>query len=129
MAFFYAKFNSRHFALLRSDFGGELRKLEPKGLDPFFQKNDGFRSLGPASLNSLIQSGRRNAQNKNNISGSAQQTNPGDEELHRRVAAILPAPQQNQQEHRNQGQLPEHIEHEQVEGDEDAEQRPFHYQQ
>ena len=52
-----------------------------------------------------------------------------DEELHRSISPVLSAPHQNQQEHWNQGQLPENVEHEQVEYYEDTEQRSLHYEQ
>ena len=52
-----------------------------------------------------------------------------DEELHRRVAAILSAPHKDEQEHRNQSKLPEDVEDEQVESDEDADERAFHNQE
>ena len=52
-----------------------------------------------------------------------------DEELHRRIAPVLPTPYEDEQEHRNQGQLPEDEEDEQVEGDEDSYERAFHQQE
>ena len=49
-----------------------------------------------------------------------------DEELLRSVPSVLPTPVQDQEEHWNQRQFPEHIEHEQVKGDEHPDQCAAH---
>ena len=52
-----------------------------------------------------------------------------DEELHRCVAPVLASPHEDQEEHGYQGQLPEDVEHEEVEGDEDADHGALHDQE
>ena len=48
-----------------------------------------------------------------------------DEELHRRVDATLPAPNADEEVHRDEHELPEHVEQEGVQRDEGADHRPF----
>ena len=51
-----------------------------------------------------------------------------DEELLRSVLSIVPAPFEDKEEHGNQGQFPKDVEHEQVEGDENADERTAHHE-
>ncbi len=51
-----------------------------------------------------------------------------DEELLRGVLAVVSTPLENEEEHWNQRQFPEHIEHEQVKRNEHANERTAHHQ-
>ena len=51
-----------------------------------------------------------------------------DEELLRSILSVVATPFEDEEEHRNQGQLPEHVEHEQVERHEDTDERTTHHQ-
>ena len=51
-----------------------------------------------------------------------------DEELLRSVLSVVAAPLEDEEEHRNQGQFPEHVEHEQVQSDEDTDECTAHHQ-
>ena len=52
-----------------------------------------------------------------------------DEELHGCVFPVLTAPDHDQEEHRDKGELPEHVEHEQIQRDEYPNQGPLHNQE